>query len=49
MSETSETNRDYRGSHKVAIAAIVVAGIVFLACIAAFTAIAIAFVANAPW
>ena len=49
MSETNETNQEYRGSHKVAIAAIVVAGIVILACIVAFTAIAIAFVANAPW
>jgi len=37
------------GSHKVAIAAIVVAGIVILACIAAFTAIAMIFLANAPW
>ncbi len=45
----SDTNQEFRGSHKVVIAAIIVAGIVILACIAAFTAIAIAFVANAPW
>jgi len=45
----SETNQVSRGSHKVAIAAIIVTGIVILACIAAFTAVAIAFVANAPW
>jgi hypothetical protein len=45
----SETNQDSRGSNKVAIAAIIVTGVVILACIVAITAIAIAFVANAPW
>ena len=45
----SETNQEYRGSHKVAIAAIIVTGIVVLACIVASTAVAIAFFANAPW
>jgi hypothetical protein len=45
----SENNQGTRGSHKVAIAAIIVAGIVILSCIVAFTAIAMAFVANAPW
>lgn len=45
----SETKQEYHGSHKVAIAAIIVAGIVILACIVASTAVAIAFFANAPW
>jgi hypothetical protein len=45
----SETNQDSRGSNKVAITAIIVVGIVILACIAASTAIAIAFFANPPW
>ena len=38
-----------RGSSGVAIAAIIVTGIVILACIIAFSAIAIAFLRNAPW
>jgi hypothetical protein len=45
----SETNQDSRSSNKVAIVAIIVAGVVILACIVATTAIAIAFFANAPW
>ena len=46
----SESNNERRsGSNGVAIAAIVVAGIVILACIVAFSAIAIAFMRNAPW
>ena len=45
----SENNVGTSGSHKVAIAAIIVIGIVILACIVAFTAIAMIFLANAPW
>jgi hypothetical protein len=45
----SETNQDSRGSNKVAITAIIVAGVVILACVVATTAVAIAFFANAPW
>jgi hypothetical protein len=45
----SEINQESHGSNKVAIAAIIVTGIVLLACIAALTAIAVAFVANPPW
>ena len=45
----SETNQDSHGTNKVAITAIIVAGVVILACIVATTAIAIAFVTNAPW
>jgi hypothetical protein len=45
----SENGTRSSGGGKVAIAAIIVAGIVILACILAFTAIAIAFVNNAPW
>ena len=49
MSETNQESPGTGGSNKVAIAAIIVVGIVFLACIAASAAIAIAFVSNAPW
>ena len=45
----TENNQGTSGSYKVAIAAIVVAGIVILACIVAFTAIVMIFLANAPW
>jgi hypothetical protein len=45
----SETNERRSRSNGVAIAAIIVAGVVILACIAAFTGIAIIFLANAPW
>jgi len=44
----SETNGNSRTS-RVMIAAIIVAGIVALACIVAFAGITIAFFANAPW
>ena len=45
-----ESNNEQRSSSNgVAIAAIVVAGIVILACIVAFWAVAIAFLRNAPW
>lgn len=37
------------GNDRVWMAIIIVAGIVALACIAAFTALSIAFIANAPW
>ena len=47
MSESSNEQRS--GSNGVAIAAIVVTGIVILACIVASSAIAIAFLRNAPW
>jgi len=49
MSETSETSVERPRRNGVAIAAIIVIGIVLLACILAFTAIAIAFISNAPW
>jgi hypothetical protein len=45
----SEPNQESRGSNKVAITAIIVTGIVILACVVATTAIVIAFFANAPW
>ncbi len=45
----SETNGDGRRANTVAIVAIIVAGIVVLACIVASTAITIAFFTNAPW
>ena len=46
----SESNSEQRsGASGVAIAAIVVGGIVILACIVAVSAIAIAFLRNAPW
>jgi hypothetical protein len=45
----SETNQEPRGSNKVAITAIIVTGVVILACIAASVVITIAFFANAPW
>jgi hypothetical protein len=45
MSETNEGTR----ANAVLITAIIVAGVIVLACIAAFTAIAIAFFSNVPW
>jgi hypothetical protein len=45
----SEINSDGSTTNKVAIAAIIVAGIVFLGCIVACSAISIAFILNAPW
>lgn len=45
----NEANSDRPATNKVAIAAIIVGGIVLLACIVACAAIAIAFLANAPW
>jgi hypothetical protein len=46
MSEGTPQRTD---SNKVAVTAIVVGGIIVLACIAAFVIITIAFFANAPW
>jgi len=43
-----ETNGDSR-TNAVTIAAIIVGGIVALACIIAFAAITIAFFSNPPW
>ena len=45
----SETNSGGSTTNKVAITAIIVAGIVVLACITACSAISIAFLMNAPW
>ena len=46
----SESNNEQRSSSNgVAIVAIVVAGIVILACIVALSAVALAFMRNAPW
>ena len=45
----SEINSDGSTTNKVAIAAIIVAGIVLLACIVACSAISIAFIINVPW
>ena len=45
----SEINSDGSTTNKVAIAAIIVAGVVFLACIVACSAISMAFILNAPW
>ena len=49
MSETSETGIERPRGSGAAIAAIVVIGIVLLACILACMAISIAFINNAPW
>jgi hypothetical protein len=45
----SEANSGGSTTNKVAIAAIIVVGLVLLACIAACSAISIAFILNAPW
>ena len=45
----SEINSHGSTTNKVAIAAIIVAGVVFLAYIVACSAISIAFIINAPW
>ncbi|NIO72694.1 MAG: hypothetical protein GTN71_27660 [Anaerolineae bacterium] len=45
----SEINSDGSTTNKVAIAAIIVVGLVLLACIVACSAISIAFILNAPW
>jgi len=46
MGETSSTGAP---PSRVVIIAIIVAGVVLLTCIAAFTAILITFLMNAPW
>jgi hypothetical protein len=45
----NEINSDSSTTNKVAIAAIIVAGVVLLACIVACSVISIAFIINAPW
>ena len=45
----SETNVKGSRTNAVTIAAIIVAGVIVLTCIAAFAGIAIAFFLNAPW
>jgi hypothetical protein len=45
----SEVHSNGSTTNKAVIAAIIVTGIIVLACIAAFTAISIAFILNAPW
>jgi hypothetical protein len=45
----SEINADGSTTNKVAIAAIIVVGLVLFACIAACSVISIAFILNAPW
>jgi hypothetical protein len=45
----SEINSDGSTTNKVAIAAIIVTGVVFLACIVACSVISMAFILNAPW
>jgi hypothetical protein len=47
--ETNETSVERRRGSGVAIAAIIVVGIVMLACIFAATGIVISFINNAPW
>jgi len=45
----SEINSDGSTTNKVAIVAIIVAGVILLACIVACSAISMAFILNAPW
>jgi hypothetical protein len=45
----NEINSDSSTTNKVAIAAIIVTGVVLLACIVACSVISIAFIINAPW
>jgi hypothetical protein len=45
----SETGSSGAPPSRVVIIGIIVAGVVLLACIAAFTAILITFLMNAPW
>ena len=49
INEMNEMSLDGPRMDKVLITGIVVAGIVLLACIVAFTTITIMFVNNAPW
>jgi hypothetical protein len=45
----SETKSSGSPPSRVVVIGIIVAGVVLLACIAAFTAILITFLMNAPW
>ncbi len=45
----TEQTPEANGTDAIWMAIIIVAGIVALACIGAFTALSIAFIANAPW
>jgi hypothetical protein len=45
----NEVNSGGSTTNKVAIAAIIVVGIILLACIVACSAVSIAFILNAPW
>ena len=45
----SENNREGSGKNTTMVTLIIVAGIIILTCIVAFTALSIAFVLNAPW
>jgi hypothetical protein len=45
----SEANSGGSTTNKVAVAAIIVFGVVLLACIAGCSVISIAFILNAPW
>ena len=45
----SENNQERSSKDSVTITLIVVVGIIILACIAAFTAISVAFFLNPPW
>jgi hypothetical protein len=45
----SEDKPAANGSDGIWMAIIIIAGIIALACIGAFTALSITFIANAPW
>ncbi len=45
----SENNRERSSKNTVAVALIVVVGIITLACVLGFTGISVAFLLNAPW
>jgi hypothetical protein len=45
----SENDRKRPSRDRVTVTLIIVAGIILLTCIVAFTAVSVAFVLNAPW
>jgi hypothetical protein len=45
----SENDRKRSGRDRVTVTLIIVAGIIILTCIIAFSAVSVAFVLNAPW
>jgi len=45
----SESNQERSSKNTVAVALIVVVGIITLACVLGFTGISVAFLLNAPW